>query len=73
MANSNVILQWNCRGLKDKRHEIDMLIACYSPAVICLQETILSSEIEKKSNEKKPLPNSVKSKNYTPYFKCIDT
>ena len=46
MAGRNVILQWNCRGLKSKRNDIDILIAKYSPAVICLQETLLPSNVE---------------------------
>ena len=45
MANDHHIIQWNCRGLRDKRHEIDLLIAKFAPAVICLQETLLTPNI----------------------------
>ena len=39
------ILQWNCRGLRAHREEIELLIVKYSPAVICLQETKLKPDI----------------------------
>ena len=73
MANPHVILQWNCRGLKDKREELELLIAHYSPAVICLQETLLNPEIEKCQEAKKPLPSFVQFKGYKSYFKCIES
>ena len=73
MANRNVILQWNCRGLKDKRHELDLLIAEYSPAVICLQETLLSSNVEKCQKDNKPLPSFTQIRGYKSYFRCIET
>ena len=71
MANPNVILQWNCDGLKNSRIELELLIAEYSPAVICLQETKLSVEVERCQNDTSRLPSHVKFKGYTPYFKCI--
>ena len=37
----NYIIQWNCRGLRSNREEIEWLISKYSPAAICLQETLL--------------------------------
>ena len=40
----NYIIQWNCRGLRSNREDIELLIAKYSPAVICLQETRLKPE-----------------------------
>ena len=64
MANPNVILQWNCRGLKDKREELELLISQFSPAVICLQETLLNPEIEKCQEAKKPIPSFVQFKGY---------
>ena len=73
MANPNVILQWNCRGLKDKREELELMIAEYSPAVICLQETLLSSNIEQSQKDNKPLPGFTAFRGYTPYFKCIES
>ena len=73
MAARNVILQWNCRGLKDKRHELDILIAKYSPAIICLQETLLSSNIEKLQKDNKPLPGFTTFRGYIPYFRCIES
>ena len=45
MANNNVVLQWNCRGLSANITELDKLIAEYKyPAVICLQETLLEKD-----------------------------
>ena len=45
MANPNVILQWNCCGLLDKRVDLELLISDHSPAVICLQETLLPKDV----------------------------
>ena len=73
MANPNVILQWNCDGLRGKRSELDLMIAQYSPAVICLQEVKLPLDYERLIKDKKPLPFSVVFNGYTPYFKCIET
>ena len=39
----NYIIQWNCRGLRSNREDIELLIAKYSPAAICLQETFLKT------------------------------
>ena len=36
------IFQWNCRGLRSNREDIELLISKYSPAAICLQETLLT-------------------------------
>ena len=38
----NYIIQWNCRGLRSNREDIELLISKYSPAAICLQETMLT-------------------------------
>ena len=73
MANPNVILQWNCDGMRGKRSELDILVSKYSPAVICLQETKLPIDYERLIKDKKPLPYSVVFNGYTPYFKCIET
>ena len=35
------IIQWNCRGLRSNREDIELLISKYYPAAICLQETLL--------------------------------
>ena len=37
-------LQWNCRGFRTNRGDIDLLIKKYSPVAICLQETLLKSK-----------------------------
>ena len=74
MANKlNGILQWNCRGLRDKRNEIDKLIAEYKPIVLCLQETLLSKEIEKRQIDGRDLPSFVNIRHYKSYFKCINS
>ena len=38
----NYIIQWNCRGRRSNREDIELLISKYSPAAICLQETLLT-------------------------------
>ena len=40
----NYIIQWNCRGLRSNREDIELLITKYSPAAICLQETLLKPD-----------------------------
>ena len=40
----NYIIQWNCRGLRSNREDIELLISKYSPAAICLQETMLTRD-----------------------------
>ncbi len=39
------LLQWNCRGFRANKHELDLLIAKFHPSVICLQETFMSRDI----------------------------
>ena len=38
----NYIIQWNCRGLRSNREDIELLISKCSPAAICLQEILLT-------------------------------
>ena len=71
MANKNVILQWNCNGLKGNRIELELLIAKYKPAVICLQETLLDKNIENSQNDINSLPYFVQFRGYKGYFKCM--
>ena len=71
MANKNVILQWNCNGLKGNRIELELLIAKYKPAVICLQETLLDKDIENSQNDINSLPYFVQFRGYKGYFKCM--
>ena len=40
----NYIIQWNCRGLRSNREDIELLISKYSPADICLHETMLKRD-----------------------------
>ena len=40
----NYIIQWNCRGLRSNREDIELLISKYSPAAMCLQETMLKRD-----------------------------
>ena len=56
----NYIIQWNCRGLRCNREDIELLISKYSPAAICLQETLLT-------------PHQTQTfKHYSAYYKnCI--
>ena len=52
---SNIIVQWNCRGVGANREELQLLLEKYNPAVVCLQETFI-----KKNNE-------INIKNYQTY------
>ena len=38
------IIQWNCRGIKNKKHELEILVAECKAQVFCLQETKLSHD-----------------------------
>ncbi len=40
-----ILLQWNCRGFRANRHELELLIARFHPSVICLQETFMPKNI----------------------------
>ena len=71
MANPNVILQWNCDGLRAKRLELEILISKYSPAVICVQETLLDPIVDNSKNDPHILPSFANFKGYKGYFKCI--
>ena len=41
MILMDTIIQWNCRGLSSNWEELRFLISQYSPACICLQETMV--------------------------------
>ena len=41
MDFKHTIIQWNCRGLKQKFDEIKLLLSQHKSSVICLQETFL--------------------------------
>lgn len=43
MAQKNIV-QWNCRGLRGKHEELQLLINKYAPAIICLQEIMLKGK-----------------------------
>ncbi len=58
--NHNFI-QWNIRGLRANREELELLINKYSPAAICLQEVMLKED------------NLQTFKNYTHYYCCTDS
>ena len=38
------IIQWNCRGLKKKLEEIQLLIKEHNPVAFCIQETMLKDD-----------------------------
>ena len=40
----NYIIQWNCRGLRSNREDIELLMSKYSLAAMCLQETMLKRD-----------------------------
>ena len=40
----NYKIQWNCRGLRSNRQDIECLISKYAPAAVCVQETMLKPE-----------------------------
>ena len=56
MANK-YILQWNCRGLNANFPELEILLQTFSPAAICLQETL--------QTDKKPIT----LRKYSHFFK----
>lgn len=37
------LLQWNLRGFTAHRYDLRHLLSCYTPQVVCLQETLLTS------------------------------
>ena len=37
------MIQWNCRGLRARREEVELLLHKFSPSVLCLQETKLKA------------------------------
>ena len=49
------IVQWNCRGLRHKIDEIQLIIKDYNPTAFCVQETLLKES------------ESISIKNYTIY------
>ena len=38
------IIHWNCRGIKNKSHELEIIVSECKAQVICLQETKLSHD-----------------------------
>ena len=68
------IIQWNCRGLRHKRHEIEIIMQQHSPAVICLQETLLFKK--KDPNEHNQRTNNEyhqSFKNYKCYYSSTES
>ena len=55
------VIQWNCRGLRGNREQIEILIDKYNPAAICLQETRLRHD------------TSQTFKYYSTYYSSTDT
>ena len=51
----NGIIQWNCRGLRNKIDDIQILIKEHNPIALCIQETLLKQD------------ESLSIKNYTNY------
>ena len=45
MAN---IIQWNIRGIEANRQDLDILVLTQNPSIICLQETLLNSDLSYK-------------------------
>ena len=41
MIQQSNIIQWNCRGLRSSREDIELLLSQHSPVALCLQETKL--------------------------------
>src|SRR5277367_3901268 len=39
-------LQWNCRGIREKKNELSDLVFRYQPNIICLQETKLRDTVD---------------------------
>ena len=58
---SHKIITWNCEGAQSKEEEIEKLIHSHNPVAVCLQDTRLTTESEKK----------LEFEGYKPYFKSI--
>ena len=43
--NKNNIIQWNIQSLKTKFSELKTLVKQFSPACVCLQETLIGNRI----------------------------
>ena len=61
-CSTNNILQWNCRGLRSRREEIEILITKYTPAVLCIQETMLKANNQQQQS----------FKSYSAYYSSTD-
>ena len=61
-CSTHNIIQWNCRGLRSRREEIEIFIQKFSPAVLCLQETMLKTNKQQQQS----------FKNYTCYYSSTD-
>ena len=57
------ILTWNCEGAQSKQEEVENLISSHNPVAICLQDTRLTAESEKK----------LEFEGYKSYFKSISS
>ena len=60
---SYTILTWNCEGAQSKQEEVENLISSHNPVAICLQDTRLTAESEKK----------LEFEGYKSYFKSISS
>ena len=43
MANSNLIISWNCNGVYQHLEDLYLLLSLYNPSVLCLQESHLKN------------------------------
>lgn len=61
MMTTQHTLQWNCLGYQTHQHELNILVNTYSPSIINIQETKFNINFQPKY------------KNYTSYFKNLNT
>lgn len=44
-AQNNILLQWNVNGIRTRKDEINNIILDHDPIILCLSETLLTSNI----------------------------
>ena len=61
------LIQWNCRGLRGSREDIELLIHKHNPIAICLQEVLVKKDIMKNDE------SLFNFKNYNCYYSCTES
>ena len=48
---TNLVIQWNCRGLRPNFDELSILVVKHNPLAVCLQETVRRINLYHKCEE----------------------